>query len=1212
MRNLKRALSLALATVMTLGLMVVGTGAVGYDDVADTDNVEAIEVLQAVGIMTGVTDTEFDPDGLVTRNQMAVIMSQLLNLDYDYYRGTNPFTDVPSWAAPYVAACAAEGVTAGIGDGLYGGDQNVTAAQAALMILKTLGYFQYQADFDSDWQISTVRQASYIGLFDGIDASAEEALTRNQIAQLVLNGLQSDMVYFTGDVGITVNGVVIGHKSEYTDRTSSDSKYNAMIDDTNDIAGTDRYIVQLGEELYDGNLRLRASTDDFGRPATTWRYDGRDIGTYTDDADLVYTTGVSPEEIYNDLGLSQSISSNNVTAYVDGVEQTNTQAIRRGLDTDLADSGNGVLTQVWYDDDDNTALITHVNTYVGTVVRSVEEDGDDPAYVIVSPEEEHPTGMSSNAEFETDDQFDDDAYVLYTYSEYAREIKSVEPAEELNGVVTRAENANSNETDKRALTIDGERYTQSKKASGENLGDISVNEEYTVYLDSYGYLIFVERIDEIGDYALLYRTSSGNWNTANQAFLIFADGTKARVDTAKNYADAENLNYDVNGDGKVDGTDTAAWDGVDVAGDPVIVTYRVDDNNVYTLRAVSSTQNGTPASWNVTVQETGLEYFSLMNDKAGITIKTGDVVRANSATTFVVRDPASITDNSAALDTDPDWTSYTGIKNAPTIQSLDMDANPPAAPSNDADYNEDVNVYYYCKNSNMVTIMFIVPGSRVLVDDGNTSALFLAQDGVSNLIHDTDGSYYEYNAIVDNDITTVRVASDVTVDGAKQSNAQAKQLGDVIYERYSINDDGIITRLETYDDSYNTTPDEAGYGEYTGIDKTSEEYTVILEPDGDNHTVTVDTDANIYYVDEDGNISESSYRAIAIDNNDEIRVVVDDWMVQTLVIIEKPSPLSTYAVDVNDYNEAMGTVRVDGAVIDNDRVDYDRNDSAVITVTPKTGYEISKFEVNGVDELAALEEDGEYVINRVNQLYTVVVEFKAEDPDTMQVIVTFVDPTNSNAQVGNTVVANATRNGTVAELDTTKLTAPAGWYVDDAAILYVPWSSTSAGTQNVKVTNLNTEIGGDSATISNTYVPAGTFGDGNATITLENAVVNDRTLVNGTVEIDNGNSTIERDGYLQVAQLNVKTDASLTIDGGLVIAAMKLENGSAITVGGATYTITSTNAIEVTFNDAGAGQDGYGTFWNGNGNGIWGEFPLSGGVVAMLEALVAAGGATKA
>ena len=42
MRNLKRALSLTLASVMLLGMMVVGSSAAaGYDDVAETDNVEA-------------------------------------------------------------------------------------------------------------------------------------------------------------------------------------------------------------------------------------------------------------------------------------------------------------------------------------------------------------------------------------------------------------------------------------------------------------------------------------------------------------------------------------------------------------------------------------------------------------------------------------------------------------------------------------------------------------------------------------------------------------------------------------------------------------------------------------------------------------------------------------------------------------------------------------------------------------------------------------------------------------------------------------------------------------------------------------------------------------------------------------------------------------------------------------------------------------------
>ena len=60
MRNLKRALSLALASVMVMGLMVVGTGA-SYADVSSEDNKEAIEVLETVGIMTCLLYTSPSP-----------------------------------------------------------------------------------------------------------------------------------------------------------------------------------------------------------------------------------------------------------------------------------------------------------------------------------------------------------------------------------------------------------------------------------------------------------------------------------------------------------------------------------------------------------------------------------------------------------------------------------------------------------------------------------------------------------------------------------------------------------------------------------------------------------------------------------------------------------------------------------------------------------------------------------------------------------------------------------------------------------------------------------------------------------------------------------------------------------------------------------------------------------------------------------------------
>src|SRR5699024_2959399 len=78
MRNLKRALSLALASVMVLGLMVVGSGA-SYADVTSEENVEAIEVLQAVGVMVGDENGNFNPDKNVTRNEMAVVMSNLMD-----------------------------------------------------------------------------------------------------------------------------------------------------------------------------------------------------------------------------------------------------------------------------------------------------------------------------------------------------------------------------------------------------------------------------------------------------------------------------------------------------------------------------------------------------------------------------------------------------------------------------------------------------------------------------------------------------------------------------------------------------------------------------------------------------------------------------------------------------------------------------------------------------------------------------------------------------------------------------------------------------------------------------------------------------------------------------------------------------------------------------------------------------------------------------
>ena len=235
MRNMKRALSLALASVMLLGMMVVGTGAASYADVAATDNVEAIEVLKAAEIMIGDTNGNFNPDKAVTRNEAAVMMSNMLGLDAEDYAGTAPFTDVPAWAEAYVSACYANGIVSGTSATTYTGDAAVTAAELGLMTQKALGYFKHASDFGDDWKLAAVKNASDIDLYDGINAGADTAMTRNDAAQLLLNALESKVVYDSvsgsttningSDLSISITPIV-----KYLDKVDSKGKQYRHID----------------------------------------------------------------------------------------------------------------------------------------------------------------------------------------------------------------------------------------------------------------------------------------------------------------------------------------------------------------------------------------------------------------------------------------------------------------------------------------------------------------------------------------------------------------------------------------------------------------------------------------------------------------------------------------------------------------------------------------------------------------------------------------------------------------------------------------------------------------------------------------------------------------------------------------------------------------------------------------------------------------------
>ena len=231
----------------------------------------------------------------------------------------------------------------------------------------------------------------------------------------------------------------------------------------------------------------------------------------------------------------------------------------------------------------------------------------------------------------------------------------------------------------------------------------------------------------------------------------------------------------------------------------------------------------------------------------------------------------------------------------------------------------------------MVTVMFIMTSANTAVEDDSSNALFIAKGSVSNLIHDNDGDYFTYSAVVNGEIKTVKVASDVKVGNVAvyPTSKDVKDNVGGLYKSYSVDKHGIITNLNNYTTSANgtvvdTTKNETA-GVYTGIKKTSKEYTISvgLKADGSyTDILTVGDDAKIFYVNDDDEISVSSYNAIAEDSNDKIHVVLKDYVVKTLVIYEKSGNTTNNSQTLNPGEKPVDAQLIGSDlyinVIDND------------------------------------------------------------------------------------------------------------------------------------------------------------------------------------------------------------------------------------------------------------------------------------------------------
>ena len=117
---------------------------------------DAVQYARSNGFFNGTSANTFDPDGTMTRGMFVTVLGRMAGVDQSVYKGQSAFSDVAADAyyAPYVAWASKHGITSGVGEGKFDPDGLITREQMAVFFVR---YFEaFDVDYDTGSNITTV------------------------------------------------------------------------------------------------------------------------------------------------------------------------------------------------------------------------------------------------------------------------------------------------------------------------------------------------------------------------------------------------------------------------------------------------------------------------------------------------------------------------------------------------------------------------------------------------------------------------------------------------------------------------------------------------------------------------------------------------------------------------------------------------------------------------------------------------------------------------------------------------------------------------------------------------------------------------------------------------------------------------------------------------------------------------------------------------
>ena len=816
--NLKKVLALVLAFACAFTMFA---GAAFTDQADIKVDSDVVDTLVSLGVIEGFEDGSFQPNGTVTRAQMAKMIYVLRTGNSDasaYNDDKTSFTDIGThWARGYIKYCQSLNIIAGKSTTKFDPNGNVTAQEAAKMLLVTLGYDAQKAGLvGAGWASKTNALADENGLLENVNTSFTAACPRQYAAQLIYNAIDAATVVWRDDAYTNQN---YNGKDNQTigEKYMGLSKTVGILEEVTKDNDKDTYSLYVNTDKYEDECSGKKLLNNFTKVSKDYSalkyqkvkvlYKDKDkvFGVYAMTDDNTVVSAVmdqvkmdSADKIKID-GTKYTVDTNNSTVYVNGKDTNTKIAVWVNAHSEGENIGKASTVQAISNSSNNKINILKVTTFETKKVTYVGKD-----YVNAGKKYEEDA-----ANFSSDLKKDD--YVAISAKEnYADDKVLLTKLETVEGKVTGIKGNDQ-------VLIDGTWYTADYKANTNKVIDNWPSNGATVKLVLLNG--FVQLVDTVtvgsSDFALVIETgSSSGLGSSKVADVLFADGTRKTVELDN---DSEYKGTKKNGDTTY--VEESA---------PKLATYEVSKGK-YTFKAVSEKAlNGYD------------EYATGGNLTIDGKVKSATLKKANTTANVFMKD-TGVVFVQYMKNGDYEYKVVTG-KDAANWKETTISLQALVKKDSGVNYAEMA----------VVTMTNNIPGGS------NSTYAFALDDSYEKTI---DGTKYTF-------VEAWNGSEAITMKSEDKVSIAAREAFE-----YSVNADGTydLTKLAGKD----TATQKYAVTQITSYDKTSGELTFVSVPVSKEYKITKDT--VVLYVDSDAKKGAGEFDIeTAIDTNNDGKIDAND------------------------------------------------------------------------------------------------------------------------------------------------------------------------------------------------------------------------------------------------------------------------------------------------------------------------------------------------